>query len=256
MNNFSIGSALFSVVATCLFISASANAQNSPCPVNMTKAGSICVDIYEASVWSDEQAGNKGRGTQYGTDSDDYPCGNNGNDCAGQIFAASLPGVKPARHLTWFQAQQACANSGKRLLRNAEWQMIAAGTPDPGSTAGDECNTANAGVGDTTETGSRADCVSNWGAYDMVGNVWEWVEDWTGSTRQAVEGQIVSNANYGNDLIIGLNDAPSQGDGRAMPGAFLRGGGFGQGTRAGVFAIFARVAPSRDTDDIGFRCGY
>ena len=60
----------------------------------------------------------------------------------------------------------------------------------------------------------------------------------------------------GEDLIIGLNDAFSQGGGKAMPGAFLRGGGYEQGEQAGVFALFARAAPSIEAIDIGARCGY
>lgn len=238
-----------------LFSARATFAQSSPCPVNMTRAGATCVDIYEVSVWSQSPAGNKAKGTQYGADTDDYPCHDNGNDCTGEIYAASLPGVKPARHITWFQAQQACANVGKRLLRSGEWQMLAAGTPDPGDApSSTTCNTN--GIGDTVETGSRPECVSNWGVHDMVGNVWEWVEDWTGSTRRPVEGQFTSNAAYGEDLIIGLNDALFQGGGRAMPGAFLRGGGYDQGEQAGVFAVFARAAPSTSGADIGARCGY
>src|SRR4029434_1800862 len=85
----------------------------------------------------------------------------------------------------WFQAQEACANSGKRLPTSAEWQGRANGTPDPGPDDGaTDCNTA---TGTVDRTGARSACVSARGAFDMVGNLEEWVADWvplsTGCTR-------------------------------------------------------------------------
>jgi hypothetical protein len=82
----------------------------------MVRAGAVCIDKYEASVWSSPTGG-----TQYGVNSDNYPCNNNGQDCKGKIFARSVAGVTPSRYITWFQAQQALANSGERLPTNAEW---------------------------------------------------------------------------------------------------------------------------------------
>ena len=102
----------------------------------MVKVGSFCIDKYEASVWSSPKGG-----TQYGVSSDDYPCNDNGQNCS-NIYARSVPGVKPARYITWFQAQQALANSGKRLPSNAEWQEAVRGTPDAGPDNGTtDCNT-------------------------------------------------------------------------------------------------------------------
>jgi formylglycine-generating enzyme required for sulfatase activity len=90
----------------------------------------------------------------------------------------SVPGVTPSANVTWFQAQEACANAGKRLPTNAEWQIAATGTPDPGPDDGaTDCNTSAAGVS-PVDTGSRAKCVSSRGAFDMVGNRFEWVADW------------------------------------------------------------------------------
>ena len=69
----------------------------------------------------------------------DYaPCADNGQNCADDIFAVSLAGVTPSARITWFQAQAACANAGKRLPTNAEWQVAVAGTPDPGPDNGDD----------------------------------------------------------------------------------------------------------------------
>src|SRR6185503_1271999 len=116
---------------------------NSPNDV-MVRVGPLCVDKYEASVWSNP----RGTGTQYPQSDPRFPATFpvNGN-WTEPLYAVSKPGVYPARFLTWFQAQQACALSGKRLLTNAEWQMAAAGTPDPG-VAGNgtaTCNTSTTG---------------------------------------------------------------------------------------------------------------
>jgi hypothetical protein len=145
---------------------------NSPIDI-MVPVGPLCVDKYEASVWS--QPG--GAGVQYPSSDPRYPATfpPNGN-WTEPLYAASVKGVSPSVFLTWFQAQQACALSGKRLLTNAEWQMAAAGTPDPGL-AGDGVNTCNTNTPGPLPTGSAATCISKWGVMDMVGNVGEWVAD-------------------------------------------------------------------------------
>src|SRR5215470_20025377 len=106
------------------------------CPGDAVVAGTVCVDRYEASVWrvpnptttnaalvgtiqlgratqADLMAGGA---TQLGITDDDYaPCSNTGQNCANDIYAVSLPSVLPSALITWFQAQEACANAGKRL---------------------------------------------------------------------------------------------------------------------------------------------
>lgn len=232
------------------------------CGVNMIEVGPTCVDKYEASVWSEAPLGNGApQGQQFGATSDDYPCSDNGNDCSAEaanpIYAASVPGVRPSASITWFQAQQACGNVGKRLLRNAEWQMAAAGTPDTGG-ADDgltTCNTDNLVPG-VSSTGSRSHCVSNWDAFDMVGNVWEWVEDWI--QPNTADGATLSTPLYGGDGLFGINDAPNQTGGAAFPAALIRGGRFAGPagfTGAGVFTLSAQSAPSDSFIGIGFRCG-
>src|SRR5262249_40599301 len=93
------------------------------------------------------------------------------------VYAVSIPGVHPSACISWFRANQACRLSGKRLVRNDEWQAAAGGTPDPGTDNGTtDCNIS--AVGDVVNTGSRSSCKSSWGVFDMVGNAEEWVADW------------------------------------------------------------------------------
>jgi hypothetical protein len=212
----------------------------------LVKVGPICIDKYEASVWSNFD----GTGTQRGATADDYGAGfpDNGNWSA-PLYAVSKAGVIPSRFITWFQAQQACALSGKRLLTNAEWQMAAAGTPDSAT-----CTT-----GVLANTGANTGCVSNWGVQDMVGNLWEWVADWMqGADGNGAPGAWnphaagTSSAAYGSDLIFGINEAFPPTD--RFPAALLRGGHWFNGTNAGVFALSAIDGPSHSFSDIGFRC--
>ncbi len=169
------------------------------------------------------------------------------------IFAQSVAGVTPSRFITWFQAQQACANVGKRLPTNAEWQMAAAGTPDTdfadyGSTT---CNTDNQEPG-VSLTGSRENCVSNYGAFDMVGNVWEWVADWM-RDNSGIDGGDESTALYGMDGIFGVNEATPEDD--RFPAALIRGSAFFIGPpESGVFTLDAGTAPSISANGVGFRC--
>lgn len=223
-------------------------ALGGPCPPDAVKVGPLCVDKYEASVWQTSNAVlieklQQGRATlneliagavQRGGSNDDYPCLDTGNNCS-TIYAASIPNVLPSARLTWFQAQQACANAGKRLLTNAEWQMAAAGSPADGG----PCVTSGAGPGLTGIPG----CTSRWGAFDMVGNVWEWVADWVPQNTTCG-----SWDSFSNDLqcFAGPSGTPS---------ALIRGGGYTNNTAAGVFAILGQFRPQDTNGSIGFRCG-
>ena len=237
---------------------------NQKCGPDAVVAGTVCLDMYEASVWrvpnptttnlvlvkkiqlgaatrADLVAGGA---TQLGTTRDDYaPCADNGRNCVNDIYAVSLPSETPSACITWFQAQEACANAGKRLPTSAEWQVGANGTPDPGPDDGiNDCNSAS---GSVSRTGARSRCVSARGAFDMAGNLSEWVADW--APRSTI---CVSWGSISNDLLC-LAGAAETGTG---PGALLRGGAFNDGPQAGPLAVDGGTEPFRATDVYGFRC--
>jgi formylglycine-generating enzyme required for sulfatase activity len=146
--------------------------------------------------------------------------------------------------ITWFQAQEACANSGKRLPTSAEWQMGANGTPDAGPDNNTtDCNTM-ADAGAPSPTGSRSSCVSAVGAFDMVGNVAEWVAEWVPAPTVCP-----GWASFSDDQMCLAGANPSTN----FPGALLRGGQFFSGTKAGPFALEAS-SPRRVSNFIGVRC--
>jgi len=235
------------------------------CAADAVLAGTVCLDTYEASVWRVPdptttnaflvrkiQQGNAteadltaGGATQLGTASDDYaPCANNGQNCANDIYAVSLPSEIPSAFITWFQAQEACANAGKRLPTSAEWQVGANGTPDPGPDNGTtDCNSASDGL---SPTGARSSCVSARGAFDMVGNLAEWVVDWVPQSTMCP-----GWASFSNDNMC-LAGASTTANG---PGALLRGGAFASlgGPLAGPLAV-RDFPPFRTTNFVGFRC--
>ncbi|MBM4246883.1 MAG: hypothetical protein FJ148_24335 [Deltaproteobacteria bacterium] len=258
------------VAAALVLLASTAGAQGgkplAKCPVDAVVSGTVCMDKYEASVWRvpNPTTTNKnlvkkiqqgkataanlaaGGATQLGVGSDNYaPCADSGQNCSDDIYAVSLPGVPPSARMTWFQAQAACENARKRLPSNAEWQAAVAGTPDPGPDNGTtDCNTAS---GSAVSTGSRSACVSSRGAFDMVGNLYEWVADWVPrSTACGTWSGGVSPT--GDDQC--LAGAATTGE----PGALLRGGNFFSGTGAGPLTVRGDSEPSLSIVSIGFRC--
>src|SRR5262249_56038771 len=95
----------------------------------------------------------------------------------------------------WCEGNRAWWGSGRRLLTNREWQGAAAGMPDPGA-ADDHSTTCVTTGAEPTNTGSRSSCKSVWGAFDLIGNVNEWVADWADSSVSCTSWP----ASLGNDL--------------------------------------------------------
>jgi serine/threonine-protein kinase len=80
-------------------------------------------------------------------------------------------------------ARTYCQWAGKRLPKEQEWQEAAQGTDGriyPWGNDSPNCNLANYGdckIGQTLAVGSKPAGASPYGALDMAGNVWEWVEE-------------------------------------------------------------------------------
>jgi formylglycine-generating enzyme required for sulfatase activity len=230
------------------------------CPKDSVVSGTACIDKYEASVWETRdkalvQKIKKGTVTraellagaiQRGVDADDYPCAHTGAGCL-NIYAVSVRGIRPSSYINWFQAAAAARNSGKRLATNAEWQVAALGTPDPGTDDGvSDCNITGSvpTPHDPEPSGARSSCKSDVGAFDMVGNLDEWVADWV-----PFSSACGTWFGFADDRQCLLGASTTAG----TPGALTRGGYFAYGTSAGVFAVSANTEPFAAGYNIGFR---
>ena len=91
-------------------------------------------------------------------------------------------------------------------------------------------------VGDTSTVGSYPLGASPYGALDMAGNVWEWVNDWWSDS-------------YYNDSPYRKPPGPTTGDARVLRGASWYYGG------ADLSVAFRTgIDPSEHNVIVGFRC--
>lgn len=141
----------------------------------------------------------------------------------------SAPGLAPEIGITFDESVAACEATPvldargqevgrKRLARLAEWQDAADGQLGEGGLAypwGDEwvdriCATPDLDgtlwLSETQLTGSIATCVSPVGAFDMVGNVWEWADP--GLTLD-ISAWLDARAGEGNPVMVAGDGALS-----------------------------------------------
>jgi formylglycine-generating enzyme required for sulfatase activity len=127
-----------------------------------------------------------------------YPFGPSSDISSNQSYRQNYP----VTQVSWNDAVTYCNWVGRRLPSEAEWEKAGRGTDERnypwGNTFPNDqlVNAGKYGMADGSKTvGSYPDGAGPYGAYEMVGNVAEWVYDWydaypNGNTNNAGYGQI------------------------------------------------------------------
>jgi len=185
-------------------------ASTSRCSAEMALVdGRVCVDRWEGSLVERVGNGSERQWSPY------HPV----DGMESRVRAVSRSGLIPQGYISGEQAARACAASGKRLCSSDEWESACRGSRQTQFPYGNErktnvCNDdirhkhpvvevgmllgipesrlwydgmnqplINQLPNSLLETGARAECTNDYGVFDMVGNLHEWISDPNGTFR-------------------------------------------------------------------------
>jgi formylglycine-generating enzyme required for sulfatase activity len=218
------------------------------CPKGMVAQkindGLMCVDEYEATP---------AESCPHTTPSNVFETEKNAS--TKECYAASVPGKAPWTFVTLSQAQRVCAEGGKRLPTSDEWFQIALGT---------DAALCTIHKSSPNETGTN-ECRSSSGAYDTIGNVWEWVNETVEGngfhnrnlpdegyvTSADASGVAITTHTESADVLYGEDYFWSKSEGIF---GMIRGGFYGSEEDAGLYTVNATVATNFASQGVGFRC--
>jgi hypothetical protein len=223
--------------------------ESNNCPTGMAPvpmaSSFTCVDIYEASASAECPYANPSNELQ-----------SQENVAHRECKAVSKPDVDAWRFVTREQAFTACMRAGKRLPKSEEWYLSSVGTVD----TSENCNIDS---GTVKKTGDNA-CISAVGAYDTIGNVWEWtsndvIEGMLNGRELPQTGFVTQVDAQGIAVLTDTNASElfyKDYFWSSKQGTFgmLRGGFYGSKQDAGVYAVHADTPPTTAGTAIGFRC--
>lgn len=220
------------------------------CPADMVEVerpdrSRFCIDRYESVTGADCLF-------PYPSIADETARNASFTNCSPQ----SIDGKLPWTNVTQVQAGELCARAKKRLPSSDEWYAAVRGTPDnPAVCALDR---------DLSPTGALPDCRSGVGAFDMVGNVWEWVSD------VVADGELGGKDMPGSGFVSEIDTDGTPRTSSSTPSAVYNDdyvwtngsgsyavmrGGFHRGrSDAGIYSMHAAVSPQFASPAIGFRC--
>jgi len=257
--------AVFAFIATVAGIRASDGLLNKNkeaqgvCPTGMayvlSSGGGFCIDVYENSLGKACPFSNPKNQAESRTDIEQESC-----------YPVSEKGSTPWVNISQSQAALACRKAGKRLPTNEEWQAAALGTPDLLSDwSASDCQVDFNWDKQPGLTGSAKSCVSASGAFDMIGNVWEWVDETIsegklGDRELPEQGYVLAADQDG----IASETASDTGDENYYHDylwikkqgvrAVARGGYWDNQSKAGQYSAYMVSQPSFTGIGVGFRC--
>ena len=232
------------------------------CPLEMTRLGRYCVDRWEAHLAVMHEDGRL-----------EPHAGNIRPEEGLRYEARSEPAVYPQAYISRVESEAACKNAGKRLCTFPEWRRACQGKrwqryPYGGSARRGVCNSGKEHLlakffgrdvrrmeyekhfndprldiepGFLGKAGEHERCVSDGGAYDMVGNLHEWVSGTV--TEQFVE-------SLERDDVERLKQPWTEGNGMFLGGFFSTTDQHGPGC---LYVTFAHEPRYHDYST-GFRC--